>query len=145
MKNSIILFSVLLLAGASIVQSCESSATKVKEENENVQEANEDLEEAKREYEADVVKFKEEQLVAIAENEKSIQDFKMKIASDKKASAAYKDEIVNLEMKNQMLSQKMDGYQGESQEKWEAFKVEYKHDMESFALAFKDLVTKNTK
>ena len=49
MKNSIILLSVLLLAGATIFQSCESSAEKVKEENENVQEANEDLEEAKKE------------------------------------------------------------------------------------------------
>jgi len=145
MKNSIILLSVLLLAGASIFQSCESSAEKVKEENENVQEANEDLEEAKKEYEADVMKFKEEQLVAISENEKSIQDFKMKIASDKKASAEYKDEIVNLEMKNQMLSQKMDGYQSDSKEKWEAFKVEYRHDIESFGKAFKDLTTKNTK
>jgi phosphoenolpyruvate-protein kinase (PTS system EI component) len=145
MKNSIILLSVLLLAGASIFQSCESSAEKVKEENENVQEANKDLEEAKKEYEADVMKFKEEQLVAISENEKSIQDFKMKIASDKKASAEYKDEIVNLEMKNQMLSQKMDGYKGQSKENWEAFKAEYKHDMESFGNAFRDLTTKNTK
>lgn len=145
MKNSIILLSVLLLAGATIFQSCESSAEKVKEENENVQEANKDLEEAKKEYEADVMKFKEEQLVAISENEKSIQDFKMKIASDKKASAEYKDEIVNLEMKNQMLSQKMDGYKGQSKENWEAFKAEYKHDMESFGNAFRDLTTKNTK
>jgi phosphoenolpyruvate-protein kinase (PTS system EI component) len=145
MKNSIILFSVFLLTGVSLVQSCESSAEKVKEENENVQEANENLEEAKREYEADMVKFKEDQLVAIAENEKSIQDFKMKIASDKKVTAEYKDEILNLEMKNQMLSQKMDGYQGQSKENWEAFKVEYKHDMESFGKAFKDLTTKNTK
>lgn len=145
MKNSIILLSVLLLAGTSIFQSCESSAEKVKEENENVQEANEDLEEAKREYEAEVVKFKEQQLVAISENEKSIQDFKMRIASDKKASAEYKEEIVNLEMKNQMLSQKMDGYEGKSKKNWEEFKVEYKHDMESFGKAFKDLTTKNTK
>ena len=145
MKNSTILFSVMLLAGASIFQSCESSTEKVKDEQENVREANEDLEEAKRENEADIAKFREEQLVAIAENEKSIQDFKIKIASDKKASAAYKDEILNLEMKNQMLSQKMDGYQGDSKETWEAFKTEYKHDMESFGKAFKDLTTKNTK
>lgn len=145
MKNSTILFSVMIIAGASIFQSCESSTEKVKDEQENVREANEDLEEAKRENEADIAKFKEEQLVAIAENEKSIQDFKIKIASDKKATAEYKDEIVNLEMKNQMLSQKMDGYQGDSKEKWETFKTEYMHDMESFGKAFKDLTTKNTK
>lgn len=145
MKNSTILFSVIMIAGASIFQSCESSNEKVKDEQENVREANEDLEEAKRENEADIAKFKEEQLVAIAENEKSIQDFKIKIASDKKATAEYKDEITNLEMKNQMLSQKMDGYQGDSKETWEAFKAEYKHDMESFGEAFRDLTMKNTK
>lgn len=145
MKNPIIYFSVIVLTGASLFQSCESSTDKVKDEQENVREANKDLEEAKRENEEDIAKFREEQLIAIAENEKSIQDFKIKIALDKKASAQYKDEIANLEMKNQMLSQKMDGFKSSTDEKWESFKTEYKHDMESFMEAFKDLTTKNTK
>jgi len=56
----------------------------------------------------------------------------------------YEKRIANLEEKNKNLQLKLDGYET-NQSDWESFKSEFKHDMDEFGQAFRDITVDNKK
>ncbi|WP_428659922.1 hypothetical protein [Runella sp.] len=146
MKKTILLLAVLAIVNDSILTGCKNPEKKVEDAEVNVKEANEDLKEAKSEYLTDIENYKKETTEKIAANDKSIADFRSRIALEKKETRAdYKKKIDALEKKNTDMKKKIDDYKEEGKENWEKFKVEFSHDMDKMGKAFNDLTVKNTK
>lgn len=137
MKKSIFMLASLILITSSILTSCNTPAEKVENAKENVDKANFDLYEANQEYLADVEKYRKESADKIAANNKSIAEFKARIAQEKKeAQVTYSQRITVLEQKNSDLKKKMDVFKAESKEQWEKFKEEFSKDMDELGTAF---------
>ena len=137
-------FAFMLVVTMSIITSCNSSAKKVEEAKEDVVDAKDELKEAEEEYKMDMQNFKDENLRQIEANMVSINEFNARAEKKKKsAREAYKAKIADLEQQNTNLKMKLDGYQQEGKENWDAFKSEFKSDMDRLGEAFKDVTVKN--
>ena len=91
----------------------------------------------------DIETYRKEINDTIDANIKSIADFKIKIQHDKKHAKAYYDEKIEaLEKGNLEMKKKIVEYNAEGKEKWEVFKKDFSHGMDTLAKAFKDLVSK---
>ena len=131
------------IAGA-IVTSCNTSADRVENAQENVIQANKDLDQANQEYLADIENYRVETASRIAANEQAIADFNAGLEHERKAvRAEHKKKIAELEQKNREMKMKMDNYKEEGKENWEKFKTEFSHDMDELGKAFKNLTVKN--
>ena len=98
--NKIITLSMVSIIVAIIV-GCTSPAEKVGVAQENVIEANKKLSDANSEYLADITKYKKETKITIAENEKSIAEFNLRVLKEKKqARVDYEAKIKALNQKN---------------------------------------------
>jgi len=129
---------------------CQSSSKKVEIAKDNVQVAEENVAEAKQELNEAVKDsiqlFRKESEKRIIANEKSLAEYKVKIATEKKESRArYEKEWAELVKKNNELKMRLKDFNEESEDKWESFKTEFNHDMDELGKAFKDLTVKNTK
>ncbi len=137
MKKSILILASLMLITSSFLVSCNTSAEKVENAEQNVMEANQDLDNANIEYLAEVEEYRTQTADKIAANNKSIAEFKARIAVEKlDAQVAYNHKIIVLEQKNSDLKKKMDVFKAESKEQWENFKVEFSKDMDELGTAF---------
>jgi len=137
MKKSILMLAAFTFMTGAILTSCNTSAEKVENAEKKVMEANQDLDNANIEYLADVEKYRKETEEKIAANNKSITEFKARIALEKKdAQVAYSQKVTVLEQKNSDLKKKMDVFKAESKEQWENFKVEFSKDMDELGTAF---------
>ncbi len=146
MKKSILVFAALAFISGTLITSCSSPAEKVENAELEVNQANENLDDANKAYEEDVEKYRKETAIRIAENEKSIAEFNLRIENEKKeVKADYKKKIAELEQKNTDMKKRMDEYKLEGKDKWEQFKSEFNRDMESLAEAFKNLTVNNEK
>ncbi len=142
MYKTITAAAVSLFTVTMITTSCTSSAEKVKEKQEKVSEAQEDLTEAKKEYVLEVEEFKIENATKIAANEQGIMDYKTKLEKDKTATKEeFKNNIADLEKKNEDLRYKMNHYQASGEENWKTFKREFSHDLDALEKEFKNLTT----
>jgi NAD-dependent DNA ligase len=54
------------------------------------------------------------------------------------------EKLAELEQKNMELKEKLADYKDDGNEDWNAFKVEFSHDMNALGKAFSDLTVKNT-
>ncbi len=141
MKITILALAVI----TSFSISCTTPAEKVEKAEVKVEEANNNLDKANAEYLADIEKYKAETGVKIAENEKTIAEFKLRIAKGKKEDRAMYDlKIAELELKDIEMKKRMDNYQPSTIDNWQLFKAEFSHDMDELGKAFKDLTVKNT-
>ncbi len=146
MKKIITAFSMVLLVTGAIVTGCNTPAEKVENAENKVTEANKDLDKANEAYVTDVANYRIETANKIAANEKSIADFKARVATEKKETKeAYNAKISDLEKKDTDMKKKMDDYKLEGKEKWEIFKAEFSHDMDELGKSFKDFTVKNVK
>jgi F0F1-type ATP synthase membrane subunit b/b' len=146
MKKSILAIVASFFVAGAILTSCNTSAEKVENAQNNVKEANKDLDKANQEYLEDVENYRKETASKISANYQSIVDFNAKIEHEtKKVKANYKKKITELEQKNTDMKKKMDDYKIEGKENWEKFKAEFSHDMDELGKAFKDLTVKNVK
>ncbi|MDP2089552.1 MAG: peptidase M23 [Flavobacteriaceae bacterium] len=137
MKKSILLMAAFTFITGAILTSCNTPAEKVDNAEKNVVKANKDLDKANQEYLADVEKYRKETADKIAANDKSIAEFKARIAHEKKdAQVAYQKKIAVLEQKNSDLKKKIDAYKAEGKEQWEKFKIEFSKDMDELGTAF---------
>lgn len=144
MKKTFVFITAIAFAMAVI--GCDSSAKKVENAQTDVAEAKADLKEAKDDYTQEIEAYRQETAEKIATNDKSITDFKARIATEKKeAKADYNKKIVALEKKNSDLKKRMDDYKETSKENWLTFKTEFNRDMDELGQAFKDLTVKNVK
>jgi len=144
MKKSILAMAAFTCIAGAIVTSCNTSADRVENAQENVIQANKDLDQANQEYLADIENYRVETASRIAANEQAIADFNAGLEHERKAvRAEHKRKIAELEQKNREMKMKMDNYKEEGKENWEKFKTEFSHDMDELGKAFKNLTVKN--
>lgn len=145
MKTPILTLALITLTTCAVLSSCTSSEERLRIEQENVLTANEKLSAAENEYYTEIADYKKANLEKIAANEKSIAEFKARIALDKKdAKDDYDERIAELDAKNTDLKKKMDDYEESGKDNWTEFKKEFNHDMEELGKAFNDFTHKNT-
>lgn len=145
MKKSILVLVTSTLIIGAMATSCNTSAEKVENAQENVAEANKDLDKANEEYLVDVEAYRKATADRIAANNQSIAEFNAKAEQQKKEDRAeYKRKVAELEQKNRDMQLKLDEYKVDGKDKWETFKTEFNHDMDELGNAFKDLTVKNT-
>ncbi len=146
MKKTIFYTAFALIIGGIVFTSCQSKEKKVENAEENVQAANQKLDEAQRELNAEYPSFKKDGEAKIADNEKRIDALKANL--DKPGNAPRdemrKKRIDELKEKNAALRTRLYDYENERSD-WEAFKIEFNHDMKGIADAFKDLGKDNAK
>lgn len=144
MKKRIITLTLCTIMSGALFMNCSNSAQKVDKAQQNVIEANKNLDNANQAYEADIADYRTETANIIATNDKSINDFKARIAKDKKiAKDDYNKKIADLERKNSDMKKRMDDYKADSRESWVQFKDQFSRDMEELGKAFKDFTIKN--
>ena len=130
MKNQKLLLGGAILIIVGSFTQCNSSEQDVAKKMENVVDANKELDDAQTKYIEDMAAFKEENKIKIAANEKSIADFKARIAAQKlDAKSDYNKRILELETKNSDFKKRLEDYKESSKEKWDAFKTEFNSDM----------------
>ena len=133
-----------------IFSGCSSPAEKVQNAKEKVAAANEDVAEANRELNTaqydSVAQFKKEQEQKISANEKSIADFKSRIASEKMVDKAkYEKQVADLDQKNGDMRKKLADFKQEGKDNWVAFKKEFGHDMDDLGKSLKNFVVSSKK
>lgn len=146
MKKITIILSSTTFLMVAFFSSCSSPAQKVENKKDNVVEANKELEDATDDYIEDMAAFRKENADKIAANEKSIADFKARIASQKQdAKADYTKKVLELEKKNSDFKKKLEEYKETSKEKWDLFKAEFNRDMNELNASLKDFTTSKNK
>ena len=144
MKKSILAMAAFTCIAGAILTSCNTSAERVENAQENVIQANKDLDQANQEYLADIENYRVETASRIAANEQAIADFNAGLEHEKKAvRAEHKKRIAELEQKNREMKKKLEEYKAEGKENWEIFKAEFSHDMDELGKAFKNVTVKN--
>ena len=144
MKKTIytISFAAIIMAG-TIITSCKSSGEKVEKAQENVIEAKKELSQAVKDS---IQQFRKESQDKINAQDKSLAEFKARIAKEKKVNRdKYEKNLAELDQKNTDLKKKLADFKEDRIENWESFKKEFTHDMNEFGKSFKDLTIKNTK
>jgi predicted RNase H-like nuclease (RuvC/YqgF family) len=144
------ILTVVFISGA-VLTGCQSSAEKEKNAQDKVQEAKNDLGEAQQDLNQaqqevlyEYQQFKRESEEKIATHNKSIAEFKARIAIKKyENKAEYEKKLVALEQKNSDLKRKLDEYKEFGKDKWETFKTEFSRDMEEIGKSLKDLMVDN--
>lgn len=132
------LTAAVIMSFATFI-SCKSPSEKVETAQENVNDANKDLNQANQDYLVEVEEFRKAEALKIAENNKSIAEFKARIEKDKSsAKADYRKKIALLEQKNTDSQKKLDDYKAESKENWEQFKAEFNRDMNELGKSISD-------
>ena len=136
---AIVFVSGILLTGCNMNdKNAEKSQDKVQEAKQNVAEANQVLNNA-------IEEFKKESAEIITANEKRIAEIKVKISQENAENQVILEKKLGaLEQKNKALKEKLAGYKNDGNEKWDAFKVEFNHDIKALGKAFSDLTVKNT-
>lgn len=146
MQKSILMYVLCLCLSTLSLVSCNNSSEKVKNAEEAVTKADSNLVNANQEYLTEIENYKKETAEKIATNDKSIVEFKARVAQEKKSARAdYLAKVEALEKKNSDLKKRMDDYKADSKEKWDMFKTEFNHDMEEIGKSFNDLTVKNVK
>ncbi len=149
MKKIIFTFLVTTICIASTcVISCKSSNEKVQDAKNNVAEAEaeENLIKAQQDSVTDYQEFKKQAAEKISTHEKSIAEFKARIANEKtEIKATYEKQLDELEHKNSDMKKKLDDYKETGKEQWTSFKNEFNNDMNELGQAFKRFTVNNKK
>lgn len=140
MKKTIFILAITAFMAGTIFTSCQSSAKKVANAQDDVIKANEELNKANQEYLEDIKSYRKITAENIVANENNIAEFKARIEKDKKtAKSDYQKKIALLEQKNSDMKKKMDDYTDQGKENWEIFKAEFNNEMDEMAKALKDM------
>lgn len=140
---TLILSSLII---SSVFTSCTNAAKNAEDSKKAVLKAADDLNKAKQAYLIDVENYRKEIATKIEENKVIINNFKIRMKGEKAdVKAVYEKQIDLLEQRNDAMNQKLATYQVNEKEDWEAFKIEFNHDMDELGKAFKDLTVKNVK
>ncbi len=146
MKKSIFTLIAVGYILVTVLAECNSPSKKVENAKENLEQANEELNQAQKDSVVEFLAFKKTSEDRISENEKAINSFKSRMATDKKHMKETDQKIIDdLEQKNITMRKKIDEYQEKGKDEWLAFKVGFNHDMEELGNAIKKLGFKNTK
>jgi len=153
MKKSFLVVGATVFAASALLMSCNSSANKVEDAQENVIDARNDMVEAEddlaianAEYLADVENYRVETNARIEKNKAMMANLRAKMNYGKEQTKeAYNKYIDDLEQQNNDLQNKMDEYKADTNENWEQFKAEFNHDMQELENGFNSLGTNDIK
>jgi len=150
MKKIMFTIAIAAFAAGTLLTACNSSAKKVENAQDEVNDASKDLEKAEIELNQarldSVEQFRQESDARILANEKSIVEFRLKIAKEKReARISYEKKIAVLEQKNSDMKKKLAEYNDDGKDRWYSFKNEFNHDMDELGQAFKDLGNNNVR
>ena len=125
----------------TVFTSCQSNEKKVENAQENMVEAKQELNQIVKDS---IQQFRTVSAQKIADHEKSLTEFKARIAKEKKENRAkYQKKLSELELKNSDLKKRLDDFKEESQDKWDEFKSTFNRDMDELGESFKKLTTKD--
>jgi len=143
MKNKLGSIAISTLIAGAFITGCQSNEKKVENAKVNVVEAKQELNQILKDS---IQQFRTKSEAKIAEHEKSIADFRARIAKKKKANRAeYESKLQALEVKNNDLKKRLDDFKEDSQDKWETFQNTFTRDMDELGEAFKGFAKKNKK
>lgn len=152
MRKTILSLALLTMSAGTVLVGCKDASKEENEAKENVQEAKEDLNDAKVELsdarraatEEEWKAFKDSTNAAISLNEKRIADMKTDLKkTGKTIDSEYQKKIVELEMKNKEIKNKLEMYKNDANSDWQSFKKEYNRDMEDLGESLKNFTVKN--
>src|SRR5690606_792064 len=122
----------------------ENAEDKVLDAKEAVIDAKIDLTLARQDSISEFQQFKTDFQNKIAVNEKTIAGLKLSIeGANQENKVLFEKKLVELEEKNNDLKIKLAEYKEEDTDQWEAFKLEFKHDMDELGKAFSDFTVSN--
>ncbi|MBN2339327.1 MAG: hypothetical protein JXP48_12390 [Acidobacteria bacterium] len=138
MKNKIFTFAVIGCMAGILFAGCGKTP------EENVDAARQEWKDAKADYRAEWQEFKAASEDQIKANEDRIEAFKEKMEMAVSATKAeYTQEVVTLEQKNRELKKQLEEYKDEGEGKWQEFKTNFQHDLDSVGKTMTDLFTDN--
>ncbi|NOU48294.1 MAG: hypothetical protein HOO86_14715 [Bacteroidales bacterium] len=151
MKKNIFIITLLTVMSGVLFSNCQSSANKVERAEDKVHdakvavvEAQIDLNVARQDSITEYQKFKDETDAQISAYDKSIAEFRTRLATERKENRArYEKMVLDLEQRNRDLKKKLAEYQDDGKTDWEKFKTEFNHDMDELGKSFKDFNTNN--
>lgn len=137
--KKLFLIALAIITSAAFFTSCTRT-----EKKETTMETAEKIEPSKTVYMKDFDTFRKEWEAQIDENEKKIAELEVEMEKMKKeVKTEYKEKINTLKQKNEDLRSRIDTYKGETNEQWESFKREFKHDIDELGSSVRDLGRNN--
>lgn len=145
MKKSMLNITIITTCLTGLIFTSSNTSAQEKEPSkEKVEKAQTDLKEAQDNYNKEYEIFKTESEKNIKENDKSIDELKIKCKNmDKADKIKTEAKIDDLEKRNNAMKEKIKNYKDSGMDKWESFKREFNHDMTEFGQAFKDIGVDN--
>lgn len=130
--------------------SCNNSPTAkeedVKEATQDLIDAEADLDQAEYDSISDFNTFKESIQLKLVENQKVIDDLKLKITSKGKVERDIDEvEINKLEKRNTDLRLKIENYEQGPSQKWELFKVDFNNELDDLGKSISEMADRNKK
>ncbi|MES2559455.1 MAG: hypothetical protein V4590_06930 [Bacteroidota bacterium] len=119
--------------------SAQQGKQNLKEARNKMAAAKSDLRQAQKDSVAEYHQFRKESLVAISENNKKIEELRVK--KDEKDKAASKDFTTNvksLEAQNTALRESVNNYRADGNTNWVVFKREWTKQMKALQESFKE-------
>jgi septin family protein len=147
MKKIIFSIAIIPFMAAAMLTGCESSGTKVGNAQQNVQDAKDKVVVAQKELDQaikdSIQQFRKEESERISANEKSIAEFRAKIAKEnQEVRVKNEQKLADLEQQNRDMKTRLEQFKEDSKDNWDAFRFKFKHDMDNLGLAFKAFVVK---
>lgn len=119
----------------------DTNKEQTKQEQTTFSEGKEDVQ---QEFNDEISQFRTDVAKTTEDNKEALEKLKMQAKAEKQeVRESYKKKVAELEEKNKQLQARLDDYDEKSNEKWQTFKAEFKHDMKELGTAIRDLGRKN--
>lgn len=142
MKPFIKTIAIAAVAMSPFFTSCTNASKKTDQVEADNRKLN--IEKEEKAHKLDEEVYRRTVIEQLEANEQSIIAFNARIASQKnEARADYEQKIAVLNNKNSDMRKKMEDFKADNAQSWEAFKIEFGHDMKELGTAFQDFTIKN--
>ncbi len=140
MKKLTLLSLIAVFAGAFAFTACNSPEKKVDNAREKVEQEKQDVRDAQNDYAKEIDQYKRDQAQKLADNEKNIAEYRVKIKNDNITVRERREKkVAELEVENKNLRTKLDAYNDNDPNNWQRFKSEFNQSMDHLGNSFKEL------
>jgi intein/homing endonuclease len=142
MRKTIFTIAITTIIGVAMLNSCQSQEKKIENAQDKVQAAQDKVESATKDLNQaikdSIQQFRKESEETINENEIKIAEFRAKLSKEnKEARARDEKKLEEMQQQNRDLKRNLEEFKEDSRDKWVAFRIKFKHDMENLGQAFK--------
>lgn len=137
MKNKLFILVAIGFVAGTMLTGCNRPDKKAETSQKIIQDAQQNVAEANLALQVAIEQFKKESEEKIAANEKTSLQSKQKI------NPCPRRNWLNWNKKNKELKEKLADFKAEGNEQWEAFRVEFSHDMDEMGKVFNDSIVNN--